>query len=69
MFTGIKYVLDPTQTHFDEFKSDPKCALRSQGQNVFVPKKISSLTIIITSEDSEKIKTGNETVNNHLSIN
>ena len=46
---GHKYVLGPTLTHF-------KMSLR-RAQNIFMPKNINSITIIITSEGIEKIKT------------
>ena len=46
---GHKYVLGPTQTHF-------KMSLR-RAQNIFMPKNINSITINITLEGIEKIKT------------
>ena len=54
---GHKYVLGPSQTHFS-----PRLAARakmsvSQAQNIFMPKNINSITIIITLEGIEKIKT------------
>ena len=47
---GHKYVLDPTQTHLK------KMSLR-RPQNIFMPKNINSITINITLEGIEKIKT------------
>ena len=47
---GNKYVLGLTQTHF-------KMSLR-RAQNIFMPKNINSITINITLEGTEKIKTG-----------
>ena len=46
---GHKYVLGPTQTHF-------KMSLR-RAKNIFMPKNINSITINITLEGIEKIKT------------
>ena len=46
---GHKYVLALTQTHF-------KMSLR-RAQNIFMPKNINSITINITLEGTEKIKT------------
>ena len=54
---GHKYVLGPSQTHFS-----PRLAARakmslSRAQNIFMPKDINSITIIIPLEGIEKIKT------------
>ena len=54
---GHKYVLGPSQTHFS-----PRLAARdkmslSRAQNIFMPANINSITIIITLEGIEKIKT------------
>ena len=46
---GHKYVLGPSQTHF-------KMSL-SRAQNIFMPKNINSITINITLEGTERIKT------------
>ena len=46
---GHKYVLGPTQTYF-------KMSLR-RAQNIFMPKNINSITLNITLEGIEKIKT------------
>ena len=50
---GHKYVLGPTQAHF---KMIFKMSLR-RAQNIFMPKNINSITINITLEGTERIKT------------
>ena len=54
---GHKYVLGPSQTHFS-----PRLAARakmslSRAQNIFMPANINSITINITLEGIEEIKT------------
>ena len=57
---GHKYVLGPTQTHFNS-----KMSLR-RAQNIFMPKNINSITINITLEGTEKIKTEKKWQQNSL---
>jgi len=52
---GHKYVLSPTQTHFS-----PRCWAKMRlrrTQNILMPKKINSITIITNLEGIEKKKT------------
>ena len=54
---GHKYVLGPTRTHFSpSLAARAKMSLR-RAQNIFIPKNINSITINITLEGIEKIKT------------
>ena len=54
---GHKYVLGPTQTHFSpRLVARAKMSLR-RAQNIFMPKNINSITINITLEGIEEIKT------------
>ena len=51
------YVLGPTQTHFSpRLAARAKMSLR-RAQNIFMPKNINSITINITLEGIEEIKT------------
>ena len=52
---GHKYVLGPTQTRPSRW-ARAKMSLR-RAQNIFMPKNINSITINITLEGIEKIKT------------
>ena len=63
---GHKYVLGPTQIHFSpRLAARAKMSLR-RAQNIFMPKNINSITINITLEGTEKIKTKKKWQQNSL---
>ena len=63
MFAGINMtVLGPTQTHFSPSRqARVKMSSEKLTQNIFMPKNIHSITIIITFEGIKKINTENMT--------
>ena len=54
---GQKYVLDPTQTHFSPSRQARVKVSSERAQNIFMPTNINYISIIITLEGIEKIRT------------